>query len=469
MARRAVVTRFGRTGAGAASGVPGWLTRASRLPPASGRLRADPTGPVARPSPGRLIFPLFNLLSLVGGTGVRRRFAFEESARVYPLERPRPLPEWTIPLVRRVVGPGRVVRMTSGVNTRKALRAADSKAAASGNTVHLHDPPRRSADSIAVLAHELSHVADRERAPRFFLDALFDEGERRARALESTVRSLATGPGVSGVTSVARDGGGLPVAAARYGEQARSGIEGAAETLRAAPAGLEPVIGRLASLGGAQSVSAVPSSPASSGLPATLGSGLPQLPENLSGLLGRAGSLPGAASSVLPALPASREGLAQAAGGLFGGAASASPLSSLGQGIEGLVPGGVSSLPVGSLGGLLGAAAERVPSLIEGSPGAARELMAGAESVAGGIREQIGGAEGAVRALGSEAAGEVGRVAEQLAPEAAAASNTLGSFIGSASTAATDSFSQMTEFMEVLEERLLAELERRGGRFGGMF
>jgi len=45
----------------------------------------------------------------------------------------------------------------------------------------------------------------------------------------------------------------------------------------------------------------------------------------------------------------------------------------------------------------------------------------------------------------------------------------VGALTGSAATSAVDSYSQFGELIEVLEERILAEIERRGGRFAGVF
>ena len=75
----------------------------------------------------------------------------------------------------------------------------------------------------------------------------------------------------------------------------------------------------------------------------------------------------------------------------------------------------------------------------------------------------VGLAEGA---LVSSPAGEVaGPTSGVTSP---AGGRSTGLFAGSAS-AATDSYSQIGELIEAIEERVLAEVERRGGRYAGMF
>ena len=483
--RPLISARAGHKNPASMSRGPGWLTRAIRFPSALGgpESRGGSADPESRSSgEGRLLRPALNLWGLLGlparvrsarrgrRLGGKDRFAFEESARLHPLGRPSPLPAWTTSLVRHVVGPGRVVFMTSGANTKRALRAAHYKAAATRDAVHLDAPPQRSVDSIAVLAHELSHVADGVRDPRFFLGALLDEGERRARALESTVRSLAGMPGGVNAASVAQGLQALSGGTGSHAERARD-VAGAAEALRGGQPEPGPAVaglGSLASEGGLP----VPAPPSAAGVPGHLGAAVPGIARTLDEISG--GSIPGAAGSALsalgrttggtplplPELPNGPAGLAQVGRGVFGGAAPISP-------VGGLVPGGVASLPVGGLDGLLGAASNRVPNLL-GAPlsaGAAGDASALGEGISGSIRQLIGGAPEAADTLAPEASGAL----DELPSASTPAVNTLGSLVGSASTAATDPFSQMTEFMEVLEERLLAELERRGGRFGGMF
>jgi hypothetical protein len=41
--------------------------------------------------------------------------------------------------------------------------------------------------------------------------------------------------------------------------------------------------------------------------------------------------------------------------------------------------------------------------------------------------------------------------------------------LGASASAAGDSHSQLSELLEQLEERLLVEIERRGGRYAGVF
>src|SRR5207247_863200 len=121
-----------------------------------------------------------------------RRDRFARTIGTIPADRPRPLPTWARPLARAITGRD-TIRLVTGPATRRALGEAGVKAATSGPAIHLPAPPQPTPEHIGVLAHELSHVTDRPARPRFFLDDLLDEGERRARAVGARARSVAGG------------------------------------------------------------------------------------------------------------------------------------------------------------------------------------------------------------------------------------------------------------------------------------
>lgn len=101
----------------------------------------------------------------------------------------RSWPDALIPLAR-AIAPTRRPRLVTGVAARAALGAAAARAATVGDRVLLPHPPRRDPGDLEVVAHELSHVAERAARPRFLLRAasgVLDAGERRARKLGSTI------------------------------------------------------------------------------------------------------------------------------------------------------------------------------------------------------------------------------------------------------------------------------------------
>jgi hypothetical protein len=58
---------------------------------------------------------------------------------------------------------------------------------------------------------------------------------------------------------------------------------------------------------------------------------------------------------------------------------------------------------------------------------------------------------------------------EEAVSSSGAGASGLSGLLGSAAGAATDPASQLGDLIEALEERVLVELERRGGRFAGTF
>jgi len=335
---------------------------------------------------------------------------FAATVRSAPLERPRPLPSWTRPLARAITGRDQAPSMTTGPSTRRALRSAGVRAAATGAVIHLPSLPEPTPASIGVVAHELSHVADRTTRPRLFLDDLIDQGERRARAVGARAESLAE-RAVSGGLGRARRRVGQEVGSRL--EQARTGAEELAAT------GLSAVRSRA----GRAAATAAEALPAVTGREPSMARLAPDL-----------GSLP-----VGGLVSAGREAL----GGLASSGRDAwSGLTDR----AGAMARDTESRAEGAMGGALEAARSEATRL---AAPAARTVDAAAESAPSAVDQARSGLAGAMD------------TAEQVTGQVA-------SFLASAS-AATDPFSQMGELLEALEERLLVELERRGGRFAGMF
>lgn len=229
----------GRPHPGSATGNPATDNRATGNPatrnPATGRIA--PRGPVAglpstarpaatRPVPGLPGGPAPRRVTRPpaparrrqpaathpGTTALGRRFLGALSLR--PPDRDQPLPVQLRPLAQLVVGPQRAaaVRVRTGRATTEALAEAGRPAATVGNVVHLATPPSRSARTAEVVAHELVHAVRPSPVPRFFADDHDSPEERRAVVTGDLVRDLAR---KTDLASKTMEGGGLATALQR--------------------------------------------------------------------------------------------------------------------------------------------------------------------------------------------------------------------------------------------------------------
>ncbi|MFG1609214.1 DUF4157 domain-containing protein [Actinoplanes sp. NPDC049265] len=324
-----------------------------------------------------------------------------------PLEAPRAFPARLMPIVRSLTG-GSSATYTTGRATRRALRAARAHGATTGTTVHLPGEP--GSTEPALLAHELVHARNPIRRPRFSLHAphsAADADERTARATEAAVRAAGFGSGLP-----AGFGSGLP---AGFG----SGL----------PAGF------------------------GSGPPAGFGSGLPA---------GFGSALPAGFGSGLPAG--------------FGSGPPAGIGSGLPAGFGSAPPAGfVSALPVGGAGA-------GAPALVETAVRAAREAAieiareevraATTSSGAAGPRAVARGGPGTeahpVTATsptsdsaqrGSDAPGGSVGMSGGGAGASGGSAGTSGGSVGAPGRQLT-----VEQIVRAVEERLLEQWERRGGR-----
>lgn len=126
-----------------------------------------------------------------GTTALGRRFL--EALSLRPPDRDQPLPVQLRPLAHLVVGPQRAatVRVRTGRATSEALAEVGRPAATVGNVVHLAAPPSHSARSAEVVAHELVHAGRPSPVPRFFQDDHDSAEERQAALTGGLVRDLA--------------------------------------------------------------------------------------------------------------------------------------------------------------------------------------------------------------------------------------------------------------------------------------
>ena len=190
-AKRNPATRNPVTGRVATRGPLGGLPSETR--PAATRPGAGLSGPaprrVAQPSAPARRRPA--AVTHPGTTALGRRFLDALSLR--PPDRDQPLPVQLRPLAHLVVGPQRAaaVRVRTGRATTEALAEVGRPAATVGNVVHLAAPPSRSARTAEVVAHELVHAVRPSPVPRFFADDHDSPEERRAAATGDLVGDLA--------------------------------------------------------------------------------------------------------------------------------------------------------------------------------------------------------------------------------------------------------------------------------------
>jgi hypothetical protein len=140
---------------------------------------------------------------------------------------------------------------------------------------------------------------------------------------------------------------------------------------------------------------------------------------------------------------------------------------------------GARDLPVGGFGGLaLGAvldAARRAALETVESAGPRASRVAATVEADGAIGSGEPGGLGSGRPdpatgeMASLAGGRPGEAAEGVDGEPATVDPTVRGVLGESASAAGDSYSQLSELLEQVEERLLVEIERRGGRYAGVF
>jgi hypothetical protein len=139
-----------------------------------------------------------------------------------PRPAPYELPRHARPIAAAIVG-DRPVRIATDATTRAALRSVGKRAATAGDVVHLDRPLGTSRDDLAVLAHELTHVAHPSPAPRFFDDDRRGPEERQAEEMAEIIRRTPTRPSgprrpdAPQIGSARARSAGLPVAPAAGG------------------------------------------------------------------------------------------------------------------------------------------------------------------------------------------------------------------------------------------------------------
>jgi hypothetical protein len=449
----------------------------------------DPTGAVSTTRP-----PASPIAPVAPTRAATPRQRWEAAVAARPLENPRPLPAAFQAMTREITGRSQV-RYTTGPATRGALAAAGALGATTGTVVHLPAPPSMAPRSVSVLAHELTHTRQPVRRPRFFLGGLtahLDDDERSALAAGRRVLggALPAGPTVgSGL-------GGLPVAPVGTG----AGLPGAGHPGAGLPGAGLPGVGGLPGAG-LPGVGGLPGLPGPPGLPGA-GSprglpGLPGLPtaagmaglpaagglSGLSGLSGLPGEAGAAARSAAGEATSVGAGLVERlpVGGGIGAVADMAQTTAR-QTVLAAMPGGqlpdlsgaagdAASWEQSTAGALAGQAESAAGGLAGGAMGAVSGLAGDASgwaaNVAGGAGAAVSSAADA--AVSSAAGGAAGQVQGLVGQAQSAAGGLAQGVAGAASGAAGAAGVDPDRIVEMVEERLLREIERRGGRWAGVF
>jgi hypothetical protein len=454
-------------------------------------------------------------------SGQRMRLPDEGSERRVVAAARGPSHSWPDALVplARAIAPARRPRLVTGVAARAALDAAAARAATVGDRVLLQRPPGSRPGDLEVVAHELSHVAERASRPRFLLrsaSGVLDAGERRARELGSRVaasRERAVRSTTDLATGVRDRLGSAPASALAPAGDLVERARTAAERGAAAPTSV------LGAVDGAARHAAATAERAAgqAGRPAleavTAGRGLAdqardrahaigtegrRRPDHLSsrvtdtiaqhhrrgasaaGALGEAGRgmVDDARRSAAQASTTARgraDAALRAAHGLTGrtlaagqehvdrfGAELGRPADLLAGGADRLrTP--AASLPVGPRAVVSRVGADLQDRTRSASASAARHAagtrVAGDVAAAGTAATRV---TGDVAAAGTAAGTAASRLAKGAAP-------TIDTRAASTGRAAATADAAVDDLLEHLEERLLEELERRGGRYGGLF
>jgi len=432
------------------------------------------SAPIAAPDPSGAVSTTPPAASPIGAAAARTertrtpRERWEAAVAARPLENPRPLPSAFHAMAREITGRAYTPRFTTGPATRQALAAAGALGATTGTVVHLPGAPTTAPSSMQVLAHELTHTRSPVRRPRFFLGGLtshLDDDERGALAAGRRMLGggIPTGPTVgSGLPS------GLPVAPGGIPGGMPAGIPSSVPTSIPGGGSL-PSLSSLPSLPGAGNLPSLPSMPS---LPTAAGmaSGVPGA-SALSGLSGLPGSAGAAARNAVDDSSAVGAGLVSQlpVGGGVGAVADMAQTTAR-QTVLAAMPGG--QLPdFSGAAGDASAWAQNAQNAAGGLAGqtasAAGDAMGAASGMAGDASSWAQGAFGQaqVSAGGASAAGSSAPAGNAAVDGAAGqVQNVVGGAAGGAGAGVDPD-----KIVEMVEQRLLREIERRGGRWAGVF
>jgi hypothetical protein len=372
-----------------------------------------------------------------------------------PLEAPRAFPTHMQPLVAKLTGRTSGARYTTGTATRRALDEVGAFGATTGSVVHLTQTPSMDPTNLGVLAHELTHARTPISRPRFMLHdhtGSMDSDERQARTVgtlfdSNPVQVQRFGlPGgsnlVSGLTNRATGAlGGLghqaTDLAGGLADRGRSVVSDGANTAQGyvgdaagyannAVTGLSDRFTSAATSAGNDVASGIES--VSAGL-------VNQLPVGGTGVEGVAGAVSQLARDAAHSAVQEATQLSQGAQGAISG-------------LQGMANQGASGL------------AGQADQFISGASGQVDQWVNGAVSQA----------QGAVQGVGDDVSQAVGGAENAAAGGINSVLNKAGNAMGLGPGAVPQISGQdLDRIAEALEERLLRQLERRGGRYAGVF
>lgn len=383
-----------------------------KTPPAAHPASMQPTGVNAGPRPQ--VAPAAVPRARAGierSAGIPERARrWRRAASAAGLDRPAPWPGWIRPLVRVVAGTRTAPQLTHGPRTARALSASGTRAAAWAGAVHLARAPAETAQDLEVVAHELSHVVD-------------------------GVDGVAGVAGIDGVATPRFFDGGQ----SEPGEPRARGIGRAVGAFArgAAPhrPGLAVRVARM--LAGGRPSKRFDEAGASHGHPDAGAGAEPPVTTRWQGTPSR----------VPPGMPRGATIFRRPAAGRSAGPDRSRPARRPAPATP-----GVSALPVGGTLTVMRSPAE---TSVARAPGARRIA----------VPDLAGATSSAPRGGRASAATPGGTTSSA----AGAATGALTGALGSAAGAAVDPASQLGDLLEALEERVLVELERRGGRYAGAF
>jgi hypothetical protein len=361
-----------------------------------------------------------------------------------PLESPRPFPTSMRPLVAQLAGSAERVSYTTGPATSRALAEVGALGATTGTTVHLTRQPSADPASMGVLAHELTHARSPISRPRFMLRSptgSMDSDERHARTVGSSLV------------------GGSPVGNSFVGS---SFVGTSASIDTVAPMRVQRLFG-----------------------------GLPKPSNLVSGATGAVGALGNQATGAVSGLADSATSEISNQAERFSSAASG--LRDRVTEEAGAVSAGlVDQLPVGGgANGVVGAVSQMARTVVQN---AVREATTTTMDEANRAAGQAGQAVQGLRDMATDgvnsAAGQAGQWVDGAMAQAGDAVRDVGGQVGAAGNAVSEGASGLLDkatsavgpgaaqapagpdldrIVEALEERLLRQLERRGGRYAGVF
>jgi hypothetical protein len=154
-------------------------------------LRRSTTAPVDAPAAAVApLAPARPVVAPVAGLAPMSAAArFVAAINERPADPVRAVPTVFAPLARAIAGP-KPVAVRTGPSTQRALAKAGKQAVTVDNVVHLARAPETSPASVEVFAHELVHAARPSPIPRFFDDDHHSPEEELARATGQLMRAV---------------------------------------------------------------------------------------------------------------------------------------------------------------------------------------------------------------------------------------------------------------------------------------